>query len=295
MRSPIVIAHRGVPALRLEHTRSSYELAIEMGADFIEPDVVASSDGVLVIRHENEISATTDVADRPEFASRRTTKTIDGVALDGWFTEDFTLDELKSLRTRERFADVRPQNVALNSREPILTLAEAIELAVGAGVGIYVETKHPAHFRSVGLDLDPLVLSALAGLEIPVAIESFETNLAALRQQTDAFLVQLIKPGRDRPSLGEIAAYADGIGPHKHLVIPVVEGRLAEPTSLVDEAHALGMVVHIWAMRDEQQFRPGTRSAAEEYRRYLDAGVDGFFADLTQTAVAARNDWLGRR
>lgn len=295
MRRPIVIAHRGVPALRLEHTRPSYELAIEMGADFIEPDVVASSDGVLVIRHENEISSTTDVADRPAFASRRTTKTIDGRHVDGWFTEDFTLDELKSLRARERIPQVRPQNVALNGTEPILTLAEAIALAVGAGVGIYVETKHPTHFRAIGLDLDPLVLSALAGLPIPVVIQSFETNLAALRPQTDAFLVQLMEPGRELPALEEIATYADGIGPHKHLVIPAADGRLGPPTSLVDDAHALGLAVHIWTMRDEPQFRPGTPSAADEYGPYLDAGVDGVFADLTQTAVTARDAWLARR
>lgn len=282
MALPIVIAHRGVPALRLEHTRPSYQMAIEMGADYIEPDVVATKDGVLVIRHENEIGSTTDVADRAQFADRRTAKTVDGRTLDGWFTEDFTLDELKSLRAKERIPDIRPQNVPLNGTEPILTLDEAIELAVGAGVGIYVETKHPTYFQSIGLDLDPLLLAAVDGLAIPVAIQSFETNIRELRAHTDAFLVQLMEPGRQLPPLAEIARYADGIGPRKDLVVG---------TSLIADAHALGLQVHIWTLRDEEHFRPGTPSAAAEYGPYLDAGVDGVFADLTQTAVAAVAAW----
>ena len=286
MAQPIVIAHRGVPALRLEHTRPSYQLAIEMGADYIEPDIVATKDGVLVVRHENEIGSTTDVAERAEFAGRRTAKLIDGKNLEGWFTEDFTLDELKSLRAKERIADIRPHNVPLNGTEPILTLGEAIDLAVGAGVGIYVETKHPTHFRSIGLDLDPLLLAAVEGLAIPVVIQSFETNIREMRPHADAFLVQLMEPGRELPPLEEIARYADGIGPRKDMVVG---------TSLIADAHALGMQVHIWTMRDEAQFRPGTASAAAEYGPYFDAGVDGVFADLTQTAVAAVAAWHAGR
>lgn len=293
MKRPIVIAHRGVPALRLEHTRPSYELAIEMGADYIEPDVVATKDGVLVIRHENEIGTTTDVADRPEFAGRRTTKTIDGKALDGWFTEDFTLDEIKSLRPKERIPDVRPQNISLEGSAPILTLAEAIDIAEDAGVGLYIETKHPTHFRSVGLDLDPLLLEAVAGVTVPLVIQSFETNLRELRPLTDAFLVQLIEHEQHErctpAALADIATYADAIGPHKSLVIPVAG---EPPTSLVDDAHAAGLDVHIWTMRDEARFRPGTESAAAEYPPFFEAGIDGLFADLTETAVAARSAWL---
>ena len=163
---PLVIAHRGVPGLRLEHTRPSYDLAIDDGADYIEPDVVASRDGHLIVRHENEIGSTTDVADHPEFADRRTTKTVDGVEKDGWFTEDFTLDELKTLRATERIPDVRPANVDLYGTEEILTFDEVVAIAEngyrrrGSPVGIYVETKHPTYFQSVGLDLnDPVAAS----------------------------------------------------------------------------------------------------------------------------------------
>ena len=153
---PIVIAHRGCPGHRLEHTRPSYDLAIDEGADYIEPDVVATSDGHLVVRHENEISSTTDVADHAEFADRRTTKTVDGTENDGWFTEDFTLAELKTLRATERIPDVRPDNVPLGGIEEILTFDEVVEIAEegsvrrGTPVGVYVETKHPTYFAASG-------------------------------------------------------------------------------------------------------------------------------------------------
>ena len=155
---PIVIGHRGASGYRPEHTLASYELAIEMGADFIEPDLVSTKDHVLVARHENDITATTDVADHPEFADRRTTKMIDGVAVTGWFTEDFTLAELKTLRAKERLPDVRPANTAFDGLYEIPTFQEVIDLAKRATVGIYPETKHPTYFRSIGLPLEePLV------------------------------------------------------------------------------------------------------------------------------------------
>ena len=155
---PIVIGHRGASGYRPEHTLASYELAIEMGADYIEPDLVSTKDHVLVARHENDITATTNVADHTEFADRRTTKMIDGIAVTGWFTEDFTLAELKTLRAKERLPDVRPANTAFDGLYQIPTFQEVIDLAKRARVGIYPETKHPTYFRSIGLPLEePLV------------------------------------------------------------------------------------------------------------------------------------------
>ena len=326
---PLVIAHRGYPGLRLEHTRPSYDLAIDDGADYIEPDVVASRDGHLVVRHENEIGSTTDVADHPEFADRRTTKTVDGSAKDGWFTEDFTLGELKTLRAKERIPDVRPGNVPLAGTEEILTFDEVVAIAEegftrrGTPVGIYVETKHPTYFAGLGLDLNDLLVGALDRLGLnheaaPVVIQSFESaNLQDLHQRTPLFLVQLVSPkgapadfvatGDPRTytdlltddGLAHVGTYADAIGPHKSLVIALDEaGNLGEPTGLVERAHAAGLDVHIWTMRDENAFLPanlriGTEKSGygdmlPEYLAFFDAGIDGMFSDFTRTAVQAR-------
>jgi glycerophosphoryl diester phosphodiesterase len=332
---PLVIAHRGVCGLRLEHTQPSYDLAIDDGADYIEPDVVASSDGHLVVRHENEIGSTTDVADHPEFADRRTTKTVDGTSKDGWFTEDFTLEELKTLRAKERIPDVRPGNVELAGTEQILTFDEVVAIAEegfvrrGTPVGIYVETKHPTYFRGVGLDLNDLLIDALDRLGLnhenaPVVIQSFESgNLQDLRRRSPLFLVQLMSP-RGGPAdfvasgdprtysdlmsaegLDFVATYADAIGPFKNLVIALDDGGdLGAPTGLVELAHAAGLDVHIWTMRDENAFLPanlriGTEKAdhgdmLQEYFAFLDAGVDGMFSDFTATAVRAREAWAAR-
>lgn len=313
---PIVIAHRGASADRPEHTIAAYRLAIEQGADFIEPDLVITRDGVLIARHENEISETTDVASRPEFAARRSTKTIDGVAVSGWFTEDFTLAELRTLRTRERLPLLRPANRAFDGQEPIPTLDEVIELAkaesarLGRRIGIYPETKHPAYFRSIGLPLEEPLLETLRrhGLDKPddpVFIQSFEVdNLKALRPRTQLRLVQLVAPAggpADRPGqryadmltpdgLTAIRAYADGIGAEKSLVIARgADGRLSAPTGLVEAAHAAGLIVHLWTFRPENHFLPADyRSsanpadrgdAAAEIARYLATGIDGFFTD----------------
>ena len=330
--APIVIGHRGVPGHRLEHTRPSYELAIALGADFIEPDVVATRDGHLVVRHENEIGHTTDVADHREFADRRTTKLIDGVAFSGWFTEDFTLAELKTLRVRERLPQLRPQNLQLAGRETICTFAEVVEIARRANeseldysVGVYVETKHPTYFRGLGLDLDDLLLAELSRLgldaeprDVPVVIQSMETqNLRELSTRTDVPLVQLldragapydlVAAGDPRSyadlvtgvGIAEIATYAQGIGANKSLVVGRdLEHRLVGETGLVDLAHEHGLFVHVWTMRDENNFLPadfreGSSRAAHgdargEYLRFFAAGVDGVFSDFTQSAVAAR-------
>src|SRR5690606_31402305 len=193
--SPLVIGHRGAPGYRPEHSRSSYELAFAMGVDAVEPDVVATKDGVLVIRHENEISGTTDVARHPQFADRRTTKTIDGLPLTGWFTEDFTWDELATLRTRERLPKIRPSSASFDGTQPILTLVDLLEMVRAASVehgreiGVVLEIKHATHFASIGLDLVPLIERDLrsggwAAGELPLVIEAFESTVLAQLRET---------------------------------------------------------------------------------------------------------------
>ena len=284
-QTPIFIAHRGASGYRPEHTLEAYRLAIELGADFVEPDLVSTRDGVLVCRHENEIGGTTDVAAHPEFAARRATKTIDGEPVTGWFTEDFTLAELRTLRARERLPHLR--GTGHDGRHEIPTLDEVIELvrresaARGRAIGIYPETKHPTYFRGIGLPLEEPLLAALerAGwteAEAPVFIQSFETeNLRMLRGRTRVRLVLLMEDHgapydlavRGDPrgyadlatpaGLAEIATYADAIGPHKALVIPRgSDGRLAAPTRLVADAHAAGLLVHPWTFRAENYFLP---------------------------------------
>lgn len=333
--APIVIGHRGVPGERLEHTVPSYLLAIEQGADYIEPDVVSTKDGVLVVRHENEIGGTTDVADHPEFADRKVTKTVDGVEHTGWFTEDFTLEEIKTLRVRERLPALRPQNLSLAGKEEILTFDEVLDIAEQANrnreesVGVYVETKHPTYFAGLGVSLDDLLIDALGrrGLNeasAKVVIQSMETgNLRALRDRTPLTLIQLmdrsgapydlVRVGDPRTyadlttatELAAIAGYADGIGPNKSQVIARDKlARLTGETGLVQRAHDAGLLVHIWTMRDENNFLPAQLrsgkdkaahgNAAGEYLAFFDAGVDGVFSDFTQTAVAARSLWSAR-
>jgi len=320
---PLVIAHRGASGYRPEHTLAAYDLAIRMGADYIEPDLVSTKDGVLVARHENEISTTTDVADRPVFANRRTTKIVDGVSFTGWFTEDFTLAELKQLRAKERLPDIRPNNTIYDGRFRIPTLQEIIDLAVRYRVGIYPETKHPTYFDSIGLSLEePLVATLRAnGLNRPdseVFIQSFETtNLRQLNRVIDVPLVQLIG-GTGAPydlvaagsaltyddlatpaGLRRIAGYADGIGPDKNRIVPRdAAGFLLEPTALVDNAHRAGLLVHPYTFRAENtfllaDFRIGTDPArygdiAAEYELFFSLGVDGVFADQPDIAVYAR-------
>lgn len=322
---PLVIGHRGASGYRPEHTLASYELAARMGADFIEPDLVSTRDGVLVARHENEISGTTDVAARPEFAGRRVARTIDGVTVTGWFTEDFTLAELKTLRAVERLPAVRQRNTVYNGLFEIPTLDEVLELRerlsrqLRREIGVYPETKHPTYFDSIGLPLERPLVAALRrhGLDrrdAPVFVQSFEAgNLRELRRahRVKAPLVFLAGAGNPfgdpRPyadylapaGLRELAGYVDGIGPEKGLVIPrAADGSLGAPTSLIADAHAHGLRVHPYTFRAENQFLPvdlrnGTVPA--EYGRilgelaaYLAAGVDGFFTDNPDLGVLAR-------
>jgi glycerophosphoryl diester phosphodiesterase len=330
---PIVIGHRGASGYRPEHTLASYELAIAMGADYIEPDLVSTKDHVLVARHENDISGTTDVAEHPEFASRRTTKVVDGVSITGWFTEDFTFAELKTLRAKERLPDLRPANTVFDRQFQIPTFREVISLAKREGVGIYPETKHPTYFDRLGLSLEePLVATLRAnGLdrpEAPVFIQSFEvSNLQQLNRMTRVKLVQLLdavgKPydfvvsGDPRTyadlakpaGLAEIARYADGIGPNKSLIVPRdASNRLLAPTTLVRDAHRAGLVLHPWTLRRENSFLPEDfRQGNPAHPLYLAApgnlpgelelfyrlGVDGLFSDNPDTAVAARSTVFG--
>jgi len=327
-RLPLVIGHRGASGYRPEHTLASYRLAIGMGADFIEPDLVSTRDHVLVARHENEISGTTDVADHPELADRKATKTIDGVALTGWFTEDFTLAELRTLRAKERIPMLRPDNTAFDGLFQVPTFQEVIDLAKGAGVGIYPETKHPTYFDSIGLSLEEPLLAALGangyqGAKAKVFIQSFEVgNLKELRRSSRLPLVQLLSDvgapydlvaaGDPRTyadlstpeGLAEIATYADGIGPSKNQIVPRdPAGSLLEPTSLVADAHQAGLLVHSYTFRNENNFLPAdfrqgdpdspvylraTGNAPAEYDLFFGLGVDGLFADNPDTAVAAR-------
>lgn len=268
--SRTLIAHRGASGYRPEHTLASYTLAIEQGADYIEPDLVLTKDGVLVARHENEIGGTTDVAAHPEFASRRTAKTIDGQRIEGWFTEDFTLAELKTLRARERIPKIRPQNTKYDGQFEVPTFDEVLALARKHKVGVYPETKHPTYFDGLGLTHDEPLLAALKPGD-KVFIQSFEVdNLKRLRKKTTFPLVQLIdasSPQHVTPAgIAAIAAYANAIGPNKTLLTPAV----------IAEAHAKGLVVHAWTFRSEKEFGP---DMVAELRGYLAMGLDGFFTD----------------
>jgi glycerophosphoryl diester phosphodiesterase len=333
---PIVIGHRGASGYRPEHTLAAYRLAIRLGADYIEPDLVSTKDGVLIARHENEISGTTDVADHPEFEARRTTKAIDGRPVTGWFTEDFTLAELKTLRAKERLPQVRPDNTRYDGRFEVPTLQEVLDLVkeesrrAGRKIGVYPETKHPTYFDSIDLSLEePLVRTlrrnGLDGKKSRVFVQSFETgNLRDLERMTKAPLVQLVDAqgapydlvaaGDPRKyadlvtpaGLADIAEYADGLGANKDLVLPrdPGSGATGKPSAVVDDAHEAGLIVHVWTLRDENQFmatdfRRGTDPNAKgdilaEVTAFLEAGVDGVFADFPDSAADARDEWVGR-
>ena len=356
-QAPLVVGHRGASGYRPDHTLESYALAIQMGADFIEPDLVATKDGHLVARHEPNITSTTDVASRPEFASRKTKRMVDGVEEEGWFATDFTLAELKTLRAIQPLAE---RDQSYNGKFQIPTLREVLDLAkteggkVGRVIGVYPETKHPTYHEDAGLKLEDRLLAILAEYgytkkDSPVILQSFETaNLKYLRTKTQLRLIQLVdgndydfktgavtfKAPYDRPydwtragrkdlfgsmvtpaGLAEIAKYADGVGPWKPYIVPVkgtfgADGKMVDvnkdgavnyadassstPTSLVADAHKLGLMVHTWTMRNENRRLAfdykGDPQA--EYLQFYRLGVDGVFSDFADTAVAARKAYL---
>ena len=297
MATPLIIGHRGAAGHRPEHTIAGYRLGAEMGADYIEPDLVSTKDGVLIARHENEIASTTDAA--AKFPDRKRTKTVDGMPITGWFSEDFTLAELKTLRARERL-DFRSHG--WDGRFEVPTFDEVIELAqqlgneLGRPIGVYPETKHPTYFRGIGLPLEDRLLASLDRhgwntASAPVFIQSFETNLREIRPKTRIKLIQLLegKVPTDE-ELRAIGSYADGIGPSTRLVIPAAaDGTLLAPNDLVARAHAAGLVVHVWTLRSEPAFLSPfyDGDVGVEFRRFRDLGVDGIFTDFPDAAARA--------
>jgi glycerophosphoryl diester phosphodiesterase len=283
-RTPIVIAHRGASGQRPEHTQLAYDLAIDQGCDFIEPDLVPTQDGHLIARHENEIGGTTDIASRPEFAGRKATKTIDGQQVTGWFTEDFTLAELKTLRARERLSQLRPANTRYDGQAQLLTFDEVVAIAkagsqrTGRTIGVYPEMKHPTYFASIGLPLEDRLVALLKTHDLdsataPVFVQCFEVGpLKTLRGKTKARLVQLTA-GEGGPAdlpnvtyaqicspsgLKDLALYADGLGAEKTQIVPQDAENLLPATALVKDAHAAGLVVHPWTVRAENYFLPAS-------------------------------------
>jgi glycerophosphoryl diester phosphodiesterase len=326
--APLIIAHRGASGYLPEHTLAAYAVAILQGADYVEPDLVMTRDGQLIARHDNELGLTTDVAQRPEFASRKRTQSIDGQSQTGWFSEDFTLAEIKTLRAIERIPQLRPGNQRLDGAFEVPTLQEIIELvqamqaSEGRIIGLYPETKHPTHFQQIGLAMEkPLVRTlhrnGYLTPNAPVYIQSFEVdNLKTLKRLTKLRLVQLFGSGQpyDQQASGSqltyaqmaspqglkaIARYAHGVGPEKSYIIPRdSNGRLGEPTRFVADAHAAGLKVHPYTFRAENAFLPtDLRSSAdpaergdlpEEISVYLDVGIDGLFIDQPDVAVRLR-------
>ena len=320
-RSPLVIGHRGASGYRPEHSRSAYEMALAMGVDAVEPDVVATRDGVLVVRHENEISGTTDVAEHPEFADRRTTKSVDGQSLTGWFTEDFTWAELSGLRVRERLPALRRSSATFDDTQPILRLTDVLDLVRagsaehGREIGVVLEVKHATYFESIGLDLVPLIARDLRAVgwadgELPLVVEAFEsTVLGRLRAEGIAASYIYLIEATGRPfdlysahgraaatykatvtphGLDGLRGEVDGISVNKRML-------LARGNTIVADAHARGLKVFTWTCRPENTFLSadfrgaGGKAAFGDYRGewavIARTGVDGVFVDHPDLGV----------
>ncbi|MFB8105543.1 glycerophosphodiester phosphodiesterase [Streptomyces sp. NPDC056007] len=333
---PTVIGHRGASGYRPEHTLGSYQLALDLGAHIVEQDLVPTKDGHLVCRHENDITGTTDVADHPEFAGRKATKKIDGVSYTGWFTEDFTLAELRTLRAKERIPGNRPDNTLYDGRWTIPTFEEVLRWADQEGrkrgkpVWLYVETKHPTYFRSLGLGLEEPLARLLRRFgrdrkNSPLILQSFEPgSVQRLARLVDTPRIVLLSGPTTRPwdfvesgdprtvadlvtpaGLKWIASYAQGIGPTLDLVIPKdASGRLTRPTTLVKDAHARGLLLHPYTLRNENSFLPADFRRGTDPNAYGDVfggaaayfatGIDGIFSDQPDTALLAAADFNGR-
>jgi Glycerophosphoryl diester phosphodiesterase len=319
---PLVIGHRGASGYRPEHTRSAYELAIALGVDAIEPDIVATRDGVLVLRHENEISGTTDVASRPEFAARRTTKRIDGMTLTGWFTEDFTWAELATLRARERLPDIRQSSATFDDAEPILRLRDLLEILdagaarTGRPIGIVAEVKHATYFASIGLPLDELVAAELRRWDdgSRTTVECFEqTVLGELKSRgVRGRFVYLVEARGSAPDL--VARFGSKALPYSAQLTEAGLARLAREVDgvsvdkalllrpggaeLVARAHGSGLEVFTWTLRPENRFLTPERRVGRtprdwgdwrsEFAAVLATGVDGIFVDHPDLGIAAR-------
>ena len=284
-----LFAHRGASALRPEHTLAAYAKAIADGADFIEPDLVMTKDGVMVARHEGLLTETTDVARRPEFAARRVSKTIDGITETGWFVEDFTLAELKTLRAVERLPAIRKDNTRYDGFFQVLTWDEIIDFAAtveattGKTIGLIPEIKHSSYFASIGLPMEDAFLKSIDAHEYtrrcPLVIQSFEiSNLKYIRSKIGKTphirLMQLIDDPKVRPGdvlaqngatsymdmlstsgLREIARYADILSPNHRVYVPQDKsGKLLKPTRVIADAKDAGLQTHSWTFRPENCF-----------------------------------------
>lgn len=320
-KSPLVLAHRGASGYRPEHTLESYKLAIEMGADYIEPDLVMTKDKVLMARHENEISGTTDVA--AKFPDRKTTKTVDGESITGWFIEDFTVNEIKTLRAKERL-EFRDQS--FNGKFEVPTFAEVLKLVKSESksrkrtIGVYPELKHPSYFASVKLPLEKALVKDLKahGLNKKnshVYIQSFEMGvLTKLKKLTPLPLIFLIDDPNIVPydyvlegkkttyqellkseSLKELSKTISGIGPYKRYIVPVNDKQEKLPaTTLVADAHAAGLLVHAYTFRSDERYllKEYKNDPQAEYLEFYKLGVDGVFSDFTDHAVRAKETFL---
>lgn len=316
---PLIIGHRGASGYTPEHTLHAYRLAVDMGADVFEPDLVITKDGTLIARHENEISETTDVAD--VFPDRKTVKVIDGKRIEGFFTEDFTIDEIRTLKTRERLAF---RNQGENGLYPIATFEEVLQLRAelsqihGQEIGIAPELKHSTYFKSINLPLEDKFIELirkyrLEGAGAPVMVQSFEvSNLKYLRDKLPNIqIVQLLDEVQEGPAdqfeltyeqmatkagMEDIARYADWISPWKPYIIPFdpQTKRLLKPTRFVELAHRQGLKVVPYTFRNENQFLSidDQGSPEQEYFRFFELGVDAVFSDHPDTASSVRSKFL---
>jgi glycerophosphoryl diester phosphodiesterase len=321
---PLVIAHRGASGYRPEHTIASYTLAIEFGADYVEPDLVATRDGHLIARHEPLLDDTTDVKSRPEFAARRSTKTLDGKSVTGFYASDFTLAEIRQLRALQPNAERSKEydgKLAVPTFEEILDLVQQESARRGRSIGIYPETKHPAFHLALGLPLEERLLEALdrRGLNkagTPIFIQSFESaNLQYLRPKTPLPLVQLMdegslvydssgtrvvsvnipdygdrRGGESPRSLADVAKYANAIGPWKRQILRDVGQATLLTTTVIEQAHAAGLRVHTYTFRNEPATLAPEYSGEplREYQHFFELGIDGVFSDFADTALRAR-------